>query len=617
MDTNDPFTLHRNLGLPSRGEFDNLLGRAAEDTLHFKQHAKPVPCLFIDRLNDLQSSPENDADWRNWAEWLRDPSLYDFISAPEAGRCSIKKEFHDQLLERDFTELLPEGAIIAGGADIFHVTEWLKERFRVITHSYQANTKKFGKLSLPSMDDVRISVHKGLYTLCLDAASWFSQFLLSEMVRNVFVYKHQGKLYRWKRLGMGWTGSCGVAESALLRLMHRASKACNNSLGFVDNVKFDGSFEEVLEAGFQFMEDCTLVNVTINEISITDWKKNQEDGAEGRKKNYDLVRQLITQRTTFLGLVVDHQKKSVAIADKTLNKIRAVWDRRHDWSFHDFNAYISLLCFTMYATGTPLHPFADSLAAHRLVAHHGAKHTSKEDIAAFWRLPFHMLPDIVENLAAWTNFALNRGDVACPPSGQQNFTGTLFFDSCGEGYGIIKCEGDKIETFDGKWPQHVAHSTTSEPMGVQQLPEHVPFLPPGSSWLVVLDHTPLVIALNRGHGRSNMNNNTVRVLNKAYPESFFKSLHLPGFVMPADPISRGIALHPEGLRQQVLRKINQMVSDGRTGFSFYSKRPISSDAHFHRLDFANRLSRAEQTECLASWLGEPLEKILHRSSLDK
>jgi hypothetical protein len=518
---------------------------------------------------------------------------------------------------KDFTEKAPAGAPILGGANIFHVIEWVKERFRVITHSYDANEKKFPKLKLPSLAEVRESVHKGEFTLCLDMSSWFSQFPLSEAVRNANIYKHGDELYRWVRLAMGFRGACHIAEAALLRIMARASKCVPNSLGFIDNVKFDGSFNEVLEAGIAFMEDCVLVNATVNEISVKDWQTNQGLGEEGKERNQELVKEQICQRITFLGLDVDHQKKTAAIAEKTIKKIKLVWSHRDNWSLHDFNAYVSLLCFAMYATGMPLHPFFETLSVHRLVAHFGAFHTDAKAIKSFWSAKFDFLPEVFSSMQNWTDFCLDLGDVPCPVPGNNRFTGSIFFDSCAEGYGIIKCEGVDIQTFSGKWPTKILHSTSSEPMGVMQLAEHVAHLPPGSSWLVILDHTPAVVAVNKGHGRSFMNNTMVNSLHHAFPGVSFKAIHIPGWVMPADPISRGVQLAEGGLRKALMLKLVQSINTGETGFSYYVSRPASTDPKLSRIDFANRLSRDEQEQCIAALLDESKDSILLRSSLDK
>jgi hypothetical protein len=122
--------------------------------------------------------------------------------------------------------------------------------------------------------------------------------------------------------------------------------------------------------------------------------------------------------------------------------------------------------------------------------------------------------------------------------------------------------------------------------------------------LIVSDHTPEIGAINRGRGKSLENNAMVLSLQQHFPKSTFKALHLPGFIMPADPISRGEELKHDSLQMQVLERIVKEVKTGRTAFHAFSVRPLFRDNFLTCLDKSNTLPKDEQLKCVLEFVNQ-------------
>ena len=122
--------------------------------------------------------------------------------------------------------------------------------------------------------------------------------------------------------------------------------------------------------------------------------------------------------------------------------------------------------------------------------------------------------------------------------------------------------------------------------------------------LIVSDHTPEIGAINRRRGRSFENNTMVSNLLKHFPQSRFKALHLPGAIMPADPISRGKPLAADSLELQVLEKLIQTIKTGRTAYSEAEARPIAGDDSLTVLDNSNSYAKHYQIDLALKFIGQ-------------
>lgn len=337
LESSSPFREHRNLNLPSWNEFTQLLNSNSTHKPNkiTKQHVKLVEFVNIAALDAL--CDDADDDWTKYSPWLYDVSKYTDANNPvvatRKGKCEFSITHHRQLTDATFTELLPPGIVPLGYCDIFHHIEAIKERLRVITNTFDANQQWFDHLDLSDLTAVRYSVHEGEWTLCLDMASWYSQFAYAEKVRNFMCYEHQGKMYRWVRMAMGHRPAGGIGNGALKRLMKRAEQHAHG-IAFIDNAKFTGTQANVIKAGIAFLDDCAKCNATVNElvdqdISIAKWASL----SLGEKTA--IVTGLVKHKDTYLGLELDHVKKTSRISSKTVDKISTIWDLREHWTLHD------------------------------------------------------------------------------------------------------------------------------------------------------------------------------------------------------------------------------------------------------------------------------------------
>jgi hypothetical protein len=169
---------------------------------------------------------------------------------------------------------------------------------------------------LPSLFDVQHQVFSGDCSIALDMVSWFSQFDLGEEMRNSLVFAAFGKLYRWTRLPMGLRQACDIAQLALEILMWQPpdeQKKCTK-LGYIDNVKFSGKREEVIDSVMAFLARCHYCGASVNE---TPTDASRED-----------VSKLVESHHDFIGIHVDHVNQTKKNTQKTLDKIKFIWENR-------------------------------------------------------------------------------------------------------------------------------------------------------------------------------------------------------------------------------------------------------------------------------------------------
>lgn len=226
---------------------------------------------------------------------------------------------------------------------------------------------------------------------------------------------------------------------------------------------------------------------------------------------------------------------------------------------------------------------------------------------------------ITPHLSDWKNRHLAMGPVTCPTRSFTKFDAVFFVDSCGSAAGLIaayaKDDFIPMPPIFVPWTDVIQHSKTSEPRGISEIAfvfSHIPF----DCGLIVSDHTPAVAAINRGHGKSRENNNMMMCLKSAFPSSTLRSLHIPGWMMPADPISRGVHLIENGLRDRVMKKYIDMVRTGETGFTFCEPRPCSTNIAFARLDNCELGSKDDQIESCSLLLNVPSSEISNFISID-
>jgi len=521
------------MGCPRWEEFGELI---PDDASGFPLHAKPVPTLSFEKLREL----EGGTIWNleDWLDWMIDPKHYESGQKTTVGRCKFTEAMHQELIDKGFTELAPKGTVPCGGCNIFTVTEWLKKRLRVITHSYDINAVAVPHLNLSGVPDVKQSVHEGTYTLCLDMASWFSQFLLEPDVRNWLCYHHKGKLYRWRRLPMGQRNACHIAEATIKTLAHRASEVAH-TITYIDNVKFSGSKEHCTKAARLFVEDANAVGATINEIPL---------GLAGEDLTAALGK-LVKPTEDFIGITVNHKDKTVEVAKKTKVKLETIWKKREHWTVHHFLAFTSLLLYCDYVTGHRPHHWFDALRQSRDISYRIAMieiegKSSKTDLQKYFAERCHMSTTVRGQLDSWVSQIINRPPTPCPVNEELEFDGIVFSDAMHCRYsalGVTRDGWEEWEVGELSGDQFKA-STASEPIGCaeatirlfkkkcSQIPKRV---------LIVTDHSPWVGAVNRGWAKGYFLNAAIGRLSVALPDVQFRSIHMSGKLHVNDDTSRG------------------------------------------------------------------------------
>ena len=554
-----PEALHRNMHCPSWAEI-GVAKALVEKTHEVRLHAKAVPKVDLGYLTDLAKNTPYQELWKEKVKLLRDPEAYADVKLTEIGGFGLDHIHFEKFEEIGFCESLPEGEEPKGGAKIFGVSEWKVdersareyERIRGITWCYDVNRdmRDVDGISLAGPTQVHQAVHAGSHTWAVDCSSWFSHFELGERVRNYFVFRHQGRLYRWVRLAMGQRQACDIAHLALPILQFKLVEEPYHSLGYIDNCKLSGSKETLERAGLEFVRRCRRANILLNEVK-------PEDSEE-------LIKGLVCTQHEFIGFALNHETKTVANTEKTLKKIRNLWSRRKEWSLKNYASFVALLIFGRYTLGKPL---SDQWAVlnewREKLSQLG--HIPEEEQKAAWYAPVSIAN--LREMEVWMELTLNNDPCPCPTHLPFDWQAMLITDAEKDAWGaVIIWPCGKYQVFRGDFPQEFKRSCISEPVGAWAAVKQLDLKE--LRVLYLGDHTGFISGLNRGHAKAFTYNQVVRSFQMRGLE--VRAMHVPGKLICTDEVSRGLPFMHEKLIHNIQLAYENCLTGG---FGWALERP--------------------------------------------
>jgi hypothetical protein len=175
--------------------------------------------------------------------------------------------------EYEKAERSPPGTEAQSSIKVFTTPELHKKRERLIEHPVDINDATKDDVDktkfLPQAERHNVLLcEDGVVSADVDASGFFDHFGLGEEVRDFYAFLYRGELWRFKVLPMGLRHSVAIAHTATRMLLNYDMKGVHAE-PYIDNIRFVGKPEEVVEAMSTFLLRCKAVCVTLNEVDVT------------------------------------------------------------------------------------------------------------------------------------------------------------------------------------------------------------------------------------------------------------------------------------------------------------------------------------------------------------
>ena len=503
------------------------------------------------------------------AAWdiLNNYQRYGNVPPPELWRstCSLTAEQTQHMIDIDFWTLLSPDEIdkIAGICKVFTVDEPWKNRARVITWTWTVNQDMGMKVDFELFNQckVRHLVHQGCVAATVDGKSAFNQFAYAIDVGMYHCVLTPLGWCRINRCAMGARPSCFVSDTALKVL---AEPAESQQTTYIDNLLLVPNTENLFEGTDTLKSDIRVIKQRAREA---DYTFNEDLSDEDS---------LIKQELEYLGAILNFRDKTVALADKVLNKLQTVWSRKATWNVRDF---IVCVCVLVYCTNL----LGKEMATYQRILQIWARTEGEcfHDPAAMTAEYVPLRPEDDALLTKWFEITIANAPVPVPKeddiSDKHDFM--LVTDACVQGWcGIlISCKSGQCTIMRGDWPagmeEYMQHSTVSEPIAVAVsfntfFEKHT-----CAKVLHVGDNTPTVHEINRGYS-TRFGRFLAEHLHATYPLITLNSEYYPGEVIPSDAGSRGLDCDRK-LLDDCAKRFDYNVTEVRQGYPDFGIREVS------------------------------------------
>ena len=521
-------------------------------------HAKRVPPIGFDALEELPGSDESLQLWKYERRWLERVEMYSAVPQRDRSgipRCTYTAEQMQRLMECNVVRRIsPEE--IRGHVSMFLVLELAKERCRAIKNTVDINafcgSDTLRKLAFPTKKEMVESVHLGSAFLAVDFAAYYDQFQLTKEVGALMCFEFNHNYYALNTLPMGQRQAVEIADAATQRLLdfpHLTQKA----MSVIDNVCFIGHQPNDIGAdGWTFVQRCAAAGATLNEIDVNEATREKVDA-------------LIKTAGPWCGIDFDFTNKTVRIMQKAVDKTRTSWEARASWDWRAFARHMGLLFWPWRIIDLPMPDFFDVF---RFIAEFGKKMTDSQPPprpdGSFpsnpeWNRPAAIPERVWQLLERWTTLVCdNKPRRVLPAMTKDNIDILVECDASNE-YGFcyvaLHIPTNQIVTYARAWSEtdrknlrdRLRHSVVAEPLGLVYSAQHLARrFPNARRFFFGQDNTPTVATFKRGFNTASYHLNLMTSwLQRSFPASEgyqFDFVHVPGKVILADRGSRGFRL---------------------------------------------------------------------------
>ena len=544
----------------SQGDADSL-------PLHAKAVTGTIDYAGLSRLPYATEVVRENA--RLALEWTYDPTRYEALLATgrcrnNRSQCRIPDPDVEIMVALRKYEAAERAQIRAVGIG-FTVPEWAKKRRRAVYEPYINDCFTNVPTVAFRTRDTRLRLLRKFtngWAAAIDLAAYYDQFALSPAVRPYFGLQTKAGFLQATTLPMGFRPSCAVAQWVTWLLVDLPPQADVEIMTYIDNIMVVSRTPEgVKRTMATIIARCKQVGVVINDV---DQPCNP------------------VQKIEFLGELIDFKQGTVALAAKTVEKLKVVqaWastvnSSRREWVIvpatnRQVTATVSLLLFAADVLDISTLDFYHTMQMYRLACHIGSlggwesKHATIR--TATWN-----------NLMAWLSKAISNTPRPLPADAPSKpHDKIIFVDACATGWGAVTISNGMAHVTSGPWPEHLAPHMKSSVSAEPEAMVRAVFAATDACTkriLVVSDHQPLVYAAAKPHraARAWAYNHALWRLHKHLPGVHIDVAFIQGHLNPGDKPSRGARMTTEDFKQlseQVEKFTTENKSEnGKTGKS--------------------------------------------------
>jgi hypothetical protein len=484
--------------------------------------------------------------------WLSDDGKY--AGCESSNLCPAKMSSDDIAMMLERAKIEPTSTRIRGGVKLFKHPEPAKKRWRSIQDCMDVNagTELEQRTAFATILQRHAAVLNGKYVIDLDAAAYYDQFPLGELVREYFAFVHNKKKYRMRVLPMGLKHAVWIAQSATRQLLNFDMAVSVYVEPYIDNVRFVGdNLEELVEAAAMFCVRAARAGVTLNEVDVLPFavpfavgtpESSQAEEAqvsEALEAAKAALRPLVATKADWLGEGYDYEKKTVCMSDKTRAKLEATRQLSENATFKEVVSTFSILLYASRTYDMKLASVFAARKAHSAISRFLGRRPDLWDA----RAP-DFIPSVKESIESWRQQLLQR-----PPrvvTAPQLPSAYIITDASDWGWGAFYITDSKQYYHSQAWTAedrarglNTKESTKAEPEGL--LRALYRFVCPTVAQTIVMgtDATTAHYSMPKGHSSSFEVNAIVNRLNRQFPTLKLISQHVPGIRNPADRLSRG------------------------------------------------------------------------------
>lgn len=474
--------------------------------LHHKED-KFIATVNYDALKELPTSEEKKERLLRALRWTCDPEHYTQFSK-ELPRF---RRYKSRLLRGDWIMLYTSKKLIKirprCSVRSFFVVEWGKRRRRpIFWPDLNAIIRRYhlSKSTIPLKRTVRRNGLTGQWSLQYDFIGWYDQLPLHKLISKYFAV--DGKMCL-STLPMGFRPACEVAQTISEVLADHDLPAGVTADVYIDNVRFVGDKEAVIQAGKQFLSRCATVGA-------------QVDNVHAEPKQID----------EFLGEKYDYVKKTRSLTEKSLEKLKFVRQRLESQESFTNRQLAGIFGLVFYAAEVLQMPLCQLF---QLMKWYRSK---MQEVGTEWNARTDIPKNIKEDIGNWIDLLLENKEVPMfdtREDGSYEADLTLTVDACETGWGCVATTEHSTQEYGAMWSDvdHQQHnllsSVSSEPLGMWRAVTR--FVSTGMKKVIIYtDHQPLVFAASRGIAKADTYNKLMCQLRETYPDIKFELRFISG-----------------------------------------------------------------------------------------